>query len=181
MAPSRPSPMPSSRAGRCGRRSARRWRCCSAATWEGSSSPWAPGCWGRPPVGRSAEALLAEGPDTSLGTALIRQVYLRAATTAGGAGLAWLAARMLTTPGQVSTVALVALVGTQLGQTMAVQGRTPLVLGAGVGSLLALAAVVQTPGLSQLFGCRPLAPHSWAIALVCAALGTMGGLAAGRW
>ncbi|HEX2299627.1 MAG TPA: cation-translocating P-type ATPase, partial [Pseudonocardiaceae bacterium] len=135
----------------------------------------------RPPVGRSAEALLVEGPDTSLGSALIRQVYLRAATTAGGAGLAWLAGRMLASPGQVSTVALVALVATQLGQTVAVRGRTPLVVGAGVGSLLALGAVVQTPGLSQLFGCRPLAPHSWAIALVCAVLSTMGGLVAGRW
>ncbi|MGH3904956.1 MAG: HAD-IC family P-type ATPase [Pseudonocardiaceae bacterium] len=134
----------------------------------------------RPPPGRSAEALLAEGPDTSLGSALIHQVYLRAATTAGGAGLAWLAGRMLTGRGQVSTVALVALVATQLGQTMVVRGRTPLVLGAGVASLAALTAIVQTPGVSQLFGCRPLTPHSWAIALTSATLATAAGLVAGR-
>ncbi|MGH3793997.1 MAG: HAD-IC family P-type ATPase [Pseudonocardiaceae bacterium] len=132
----------------------------------------------RPPPGRSAEALLAEGPDTSLGSALTRQVYLRATITAGGAGLAWLAGRILAGRGQVSTVALVALVATQLGQTMAVRGRTPLVLGAGAVSLIALAVVVQIPGLSRLFGCRPLGPRSWAIALSAAALATACGLLA---
>lgn len=134
----------------------------------------------RPPPGHSAEELLAEGPDTSLGSALNREVYLRAAITAGGAGVAWLIARMLTTRGQRSTVALVALVATQLGQTMAVRGRTPLVLGAGIASLAALATVVQVPGLSQLFGCRPLMPLGWAIALSTATLATAAGLLAGQ-
>jgi cation-transporting ATPase I len=132
----------------------------------------------RPPPGRSAEALLAEGPDTSLGSALTRQVYLRAATTAGGAGLAWLAGRTVARRTQVSTIALVALVATQLGQTMAVRGRTPLVLGAGVASLAALTAVVQIPGLSQLFGCRPLTVRNWMIALSAATVATVAGLLA---
>ncbi|MGH3929396.1 MAG: cation transporting ATPase C-terminal domain-containing protein, partial [Pseudonocardiaceae bacterium] len=134
----------------------------------------------RPPPGRSAEELLAEGPDTSLGSALNREVYLRAATTAGGAGAAWLAGRMLTTPGKRSTVALVALVATQLGQTMAVRGRTPLVLGAGIASLAVLVTIVQTPGLSHLFGCRPLSPLGWAVALGSATLATAGGLLVGQ-
>jgi cation-transporting P-type ATPase I len=96
----------------------------------------------QPPPGRSAAVLLAEGPDTSLGWALNREIYLRAAITSGGAGAAWLAARMLAPRRQVSTVALVGLVATQLGQTMALRGRSALVLGAGAASVLVLAAVV---------------------------------------
>lgn len=66
---------------------------------------------------------------------------------------------------QANTAGLVALVGTQLGQTLAVRGRTPLVAAASAGSLLALAGIVQTPGISHLAGSRPLLPHQWAIAL----------------
>jgi len=36
-----------------------------------------------------------------------------------------------------------------------------------------LFAVVQTPGLSRFFGCRPLDPVSWLIVLVWAAVGTV--------
>ncbi|MGH3915897.1 MAG: cation transporting ATPase C-terminal domain-containing protein [Pseudonocardiaceae bacterium] len=109
-----------------------------------------------------------------------REVYLRAAITAGGAGMAWLIGRMLTTPGQRSTVALVALVTTQLGQTMVVCGRTPLVLGAGAASLAAPATIVAVPGLSQLFGCRPLTPLGWAIGLGTTMLATAAGLVTGQ-
>jgi cation-transporting P-type ATPase I len=119
----------------------------------------------RPPPHSTPEALLAEGPEASLGGLLMREVYRRATITAGSAGLGWLCARPVSTPGQASTTALVALVGGQLAQTVAVRGRTPLVVGAGLGSLAVLAAVVQIPGLSQFFGCRPLLPHQWAIAL----------------
>lgn len=118
----------------------------------------------RPPPGATAEELLNEGPEASLGGVLLRNVYRRAAITAGSAGLGWLLARPVSTARQTSTTALVALVGGQLTQTIAVRGRTPLVVAAGLGSLAALFAVVQIPGLSQFFGCQPLLPHQWAIA-----------------
>ncbi|TVT26230.1 cation-transporting P-type ATPase, partial [Amycolatopsis rhizosphaerae] len=118
----------------------------------------------RPPPGVSPDQLLTEGPETSLGSALLRDVYRRAAVTAGAAGAGWLLARPVSTPGQAATTALVSLVGGQLAQTIALRGRTPLVVGAALGSLGALAVVVQVPGLSHFFGCRPLLPHQWAIA-----------------
>ncbi|ONI82627.1 cation-transporting ATPase [Saccharothrix sp. ALI-22-I] len=126
----------------------------------------------RPPPHSTPEQLLAEGPDASLGVSLTRDIYVRAATTAGAAMLAWLLARPVSTSGQAGTTALVALVSAQLGQTVAVRGRTPLVVAAGVGSLVALAAFVQVPGVSRFFGNRPLLPHQWFIALTAAAAAT---------
>ena len=46
---------------------------------------------------------------------------------------------------RTSTVGLVALVGTQLGQTITAGGRDPVVLAAGLGSAALLADIVQTP------------------------------------
>ncbi|WP_229680158.1 cation-translocating P-type ATPase [Saccharopolyspora thermophila] len=122
----------------------------------------------RPPPDATPEKLLGEGPEASLGTALARDVYVRAAATAGAAGLAWALARPVSTTAQARTTGLVALVAAQLAQTLAVRGRTPLVLAAGFGSLLALAALVQTPVVSRFFGSSPLLPHQWGIALAAA-------------
>src|ERR1019366_6199893 len=47
----------------------------------------------RPPARRSPEELLHEGPEASLGGALVRQIGLRAATTTARATGAWLLAR----------------------------------------------------------------------------------------
>jgi cation-transporting ATPase I len=127
----------------------------------------------RPPPNVSPDQLLAEGPEASLGRALTRDVSLRAATTSIAATAAWLIARPVSTPGQAGTTGLVALVATQLGQTIAVRGRTPLVLAAAIGSLLVLAAAVQLPGVSRVVGCRPLLPHQWAIALAAASAATV--------
>jgi cation-transporting ATPase I len=132
----------------------------------------------RPPPQVTADELLAEGPEASLGGLLVHDVYRRAAITAGAAGAGWLAARPVSTPRQAATTALVALVGGQLAQTVAVRGRTPLVVAAGLGSLLALVTVVQVPGLSQFFGCRPLLPHQWALAATAA---TAAGIAELLW
>jgi cation-transporting ATPase I len=55
---------------------------------------------------------------------------------------------------------------------MAVRGRTPLVVAAGASSLALLAVIVQVPGLSQFFGCQPLLPHQWGIALAAATAAT---------
>lgn len=129
----------------------------------------------RAPEPGSAAALLAEGPDASLGEALNREIGLRAMATAGGASLAWLAAQTTPygSPARSRTVALTALVGTQLGQTVvAGGGRSPLVIGAGVVSAGALFAVVQTPGVSQFFGCTPLGPIAWAQAAGSATVAT---------
>ncbi|WP_148271975.1 cation transporting ATPase C-terminal domain-containing protein [Saccharopolyspora spinosa] len=77
---------------------------------------------------------------------------------------AWILGRATGTLRQANTVALVALVAVQLGQTLVVRGRTPLVMACALVSFVALAAVVQTPGLSQFFGASPLFRHGWMIA-----------------
>lgn len=128
----------------------------------------------RPPADRTVESLLREGPDRSLGEALNRAIAVRAVSTAAGAGAAWAVARVTGTPTRASTVALVALVGAQLGQTLSTGGRSPAVVLAGVGSAAVLAAIVQTPGVSRLFGCTPLGPVGWATGLTAAGLATAG-------
>lgn len=129
----------------------------------------------RAPQPESAAELLAEGPEASLGEALNHEIGLRAMATAGGASLAWLQAQATPygSPARARTVALTALVGTQLGQTIVAGGaRSPLVIGASVVSAGALAAVVQTPGVSQFFGCVPLGPVAWAQAASSAGVAT---------
>lgn len=130
----------------------------------------------RPPRAATARALLAEGPEASLGAALIREVTLRATATTAGATGAWLAARLTGRARRAQTVGLVALVGTQLGQTLLTGGRNPTVLAASLGSAAVLAGVVQTPGLSHFFGCTPLGPVGWTIGCGAAAVATAGGV-----
>jgi cation-transporting ATPase I len=132
----------------------------------------------RPPANRSPEMLLHEGPDASLGSALVSQIALRGTMTAGGALGAWLVARSTGTQRRASTVSLVALIGAQLGQTAAVGGSSPLVLASTVASAAALAAIVQTPVVSQFFGCTPLGPVGWGISAGAAAAATGASVAA---
>ena len=127
----------------------------------------------RPPSTDTPEALVAEGPDASLGKSLERAIAVRATTTALAAGLAWTAASATGRPRRAGTTALVALVGSQLAQTLVIGGRDPSVVVTGLGSAAVLAAIVQTPGVSQFFGCTPLGPIAWSIAL------TSSGIAAG--
>lgn len=126
----------------------------------------------RPPRNVSPETLLREGPEASLGSALNREVWIRAVTTASAATGGWLAARVTGRQARARTVGLVALVGTQLGQTMAAGGHSPLVFATGAASFMVLAVVVQTPGVSQFFGCTPLGPVAWTIAGTSASLAT---------
>ncbi len=119
-----------------------------------------------------------EGPETSLGGRLARDVALRAAATSAGAYGAWLAARATGSPARARTVALAALVGTQLGQTMVVGRRSPLVVGSSALAAAGLAAIIQTPGLNTFFGCRPLGPGGWAIAATAASTATVGSVIA---
>jgi cation-transporting P-type ATPase I len=118
----------------------------------------------RPPRSVSSEQLLHEGPDASLASALDRAIAWRAGTTAGATTLAWGLAGPLLAPRRAGTTALVAMVGTQLGQTILTSRRDPVVLLAGVGSAMVLLGIVQTPGLSQIFGCTPLDPLALSIA-----------------
>ena len=74
---------------------------------------------------------------------------------------------MTGTPRRAATVALIALVSTQLAQTL-VDSHGPLVVVTTVGSLGALAMVVTTPGLSHVFGCTPVGPLAWGQALLAA-------------
>jgi cation-transporting P-type ATPase I len=108
------------------------------------------------------------GPDQA---ALWRTVTLRGATTAAAATAAWALASVTGRPRRASTVALVALVATQLGQTL-LDSRSPLVVSTAIGSLVAMAAVISTPGLSQLLGSTPLGPIGWSQALATAAAAT---------
>lgn len=130
----------------------------------------------RPPPSRSTVDLLREGPDVSLGRRLEREIAVRGVATAAGAGAAWTLARMTGTPTRASTIALVALVGTQLGQTMVIGRGDPLVLAAAGASMVALAGVVQLPFVSRFFGLRPLGPVGWAIATGSAGAATVGSL-----
>ncbi|MFD5237557.1 cation-translocating P-type ATPase [Streptomyces tendae] len=97
-----------------------------------------------------------------LGEPLIRQIRHRALTTALGATAAWLLGRF--TPGterRSTTMALCAVVGTQLAQTLADRRDSRLVQVTSLGSAAALVALVMTPGASRLFGCTPLGPVAW--------------------
>ena len=112
----------------------------------------------RPPPNVAPERLLQEGPEASLGEALDQALALRALTTGSAAAASYLAGRATGSVARARTMALVSLVGTQLGQTVLAGGRDPVVLAAGLGSAGLLAVIVETPGLSQLFGCQPLGP-----------------------
>ncbi|MFD7502939.1 HAD-IC family P-type ATPase [Streptomyces sp. NPDC059850] len=127
----------------------------------------------REPTGHTGERLLKEGPSRSLGTALNREMMLRGIITAAGAGVAWTGARLTGRKRRASTVALVALVGTQLAQTLATGGLDRHVLIAGIGSAAVLAGIIQTPGVSQFFDCTPLGPLAWGITLGSIAAATV--------
>jgi cation-transporting ATPase I len=119
----------------------------------------------RPPSATSPEKLLMEGPEASLGAALTRDIYARAVTTAAAASVAWVLARSTGTEARADTVGLIGLVSAQLVQTLAVGGKDRTVMAAASVSLACLFVAVSTPGLSQLFGCRPVGPFGWAIGL----------------
>ncbi|MEV6613927.1 cation-translocating P-type ATPase [Streptomyces sp. NPDC051051] len=124
----------------------------------------------------------ADAPETGaplgtalLGAPLVRQIRHRALTTCLGATVAWLIGRF--TPGTTrrsTTMALCAVVGTQLAQTLADRRDSPLVRLTSLGSAVVLCALVETPGASQFFGCTPLGPLAWAGVLAAIALALAG-------
>lgn len=117
--------------------------------------------------------LLAEGPDRSIGPILNQRIAVNGtATGMAGAG-GYLAVRLTGTLGRARTVTLLSIVDAQLGETAVLRPTDPVVLGAAVVSAAALFGIVETPGLSRLFGCRPVGPGGLLIAGTAAAAGTI--------
>jgi cation-transporting ATPase I len=127
-----------------------------------------------PLAGHPLQAVLRAGPHRGFTTTVRRMVLIRGAATTAGATGAWVTGRLTGPRGRASTMGLAALITTQLGQTAWAGRRSPLVLATAAGSLVVLATVVQTPGLSRFFGCTPLDPLSWLVVLSSAAAGTAG-------
>ncbi|MFF4834160.1 HAD-IC family P-type ATPase [Streptomyces sp. NPDC001315] len=126
-----------------------------------------------------AEQAKAGSPEDAaggvLGESLIRQIRHRALTTSLGALAAWLIGRF--TPGTArrsGTMALCGVVGTQLAQTLLDRRDSTLVRVTSLGSAVVLVVLVQTPGVSRLFGCTPLGPVAWAGVAAGIALGLAG-------
>ncbi len=115
-----------------------------------------------------ADGPKGRGPDQQ---ALWQAVAIRGATTAAAATAAWTMAGFTGRPQRASTVALVALVSAQLGQTL-LDSRTPLVVLTAGGSLAVMGTLISIPGVSQLLGCTPLGPLAWAQALGSAGAAT---------
>jgi cation-transporting ATPase I len=118
----------------------------------------------RPPSLDTLTALRVEGPEASLGQPLNRDIAVRALVTSLGAGSAWIVGRFGGRE-RANTVGLLALVGSQLGQTLLSGKLSRPVVVTSVASAATLALIVQTPGVSQLFGCKPLGPIGWVTAM----------------
>jgi cation-transporting P-type ATPase I len=128
----------------------------------------------------SVDQLLAEGPERSLGRELNRALVWRGAGAAVGATTTYGLTRPTGSPARAQTAGLVALVGAQLGQTIARSGGDLRVIATGVGSFLVLGAAIQTPGVSSLVGSRPMGPIGWMTGFTGAAIGTAVGVL-GPW
>jgi cation-transporting ATPase I len=125
-----------------------------------------------PFAGHPLASVLLAGPQRGFTDTVRRMVLVRGAATTVGATGAWATGRLTGTFARAGTMGLAALIATQLGQTAWAGRRSPLVLATAAGSLAVLIAVVQTPGVSRFFGCRPLDPVSWLVVLGWAAVGT---------
>ena len=118
--------------------------------------------------------------DSALGASLARTVAIRGTTTALGATLAWTIGRYTGRGRRADSMGLVALVGTQLGQTLLTDWRSPLVVATTLASAAVLLAIVETPGVSRLFGCTPIGPLAWTVAIAASLIGTVAAAAAQR-
>ena len=127
----------------------------------------------RPPPEVSPDQLLHEGPEESLGKPLERDIMWRAAITGTSAYIAWFLAQHTFQKKTASTVGLLTVVTSQLGQTLTTARPTAPVWAASVGSLAVLLAIIETPGLSQLVGCKPLGPMGLTTSFASAAGATV--------
>ncbi|TYK44634.1 cation-translocating P-type ATPase [Actinomadura decatromicini] len=142
---------------------------------------------GRPAgTGEDGDAPLGGAPLRGFtGRDMRRALAVRGTATAAAALASWLAGRLTgLVPGgrrRASTMGLAALVGAQLGQTLVGRWRSPLVLATCAVSAAALFALVETPGVSQFFGCVPLGPGAWTIVTASAAAATLAAALAPRF
>ncbi|UQA94419.1 cation-translocating P-type ATPase [Streptomyces halobius] len=130
---------------------------------------------GGPPEDRP----LGSGPARGFaGTDMARALAVRGGATALAALTAWQIGRLTRlVPGgsrRASTMGLAALVGAQLGQTLLTRWHSPLVLGTSTASAIVLLALIETPVVSQFFGCTPLGPFAWAVVTGSATAATLG-------
>jgi cation-transporting ATPase I len=117
------------------------------------------------------------GPTPSLDAPLMRQIVSRGVVTAAGATTAWAIGRYtLGSERRTATMGLTALVMTQLAQTLLTRRHSPLVVATALGSAGVLVGIVQTPVVSQFFGCTPLGPVAWS-----GVMGATGGATAISW
>ncbi|WP_067862142.1 cation-translocating P-type ATPase [Nocardia shimofusensis] len=123
-------------------------------------------------LARLASDRLAETAPAGLGADLMRTLSVRGIATASGASVAWTIGRYTGTRRRAATIGLVALIGTQLGQTLVSGYRSPMVWVTIAASGAVLGTVVMTPVVCTYFGCRPLGPVGWAVAGASAATAT---------
>ncbi|MEV5828654.1 cation-translocating P-type ATPase [Spirillospora sp. NPDC052242] len=128
---------------------------------------------------------LGGGPVRGFTGREMRQVLaVRGTATAAAALVSWQAGRLARFlprgARRASTMGLAALVGAQLGQTLIARWHSPLVLATCAASAVALFAIVETPGVSQFFGCTPLGAGAWTVVLLAAAGATLGAAVAPR-
>lgn len=123
----------------------------------------------RRPQVPEATRLMAEGPESALGGSLTREIRWRAGLNTTVAAGTWALSRRLLGPERASTVGMLTVIGSQLAQTVVAGGASRNVLLTSAGSMAALGLVVQTPGVSRLFGCSRPGIIGWT--LVGGALG----------
>ncbi|MBV9854946.1 MAG: cation-translocating P-type ATPase [Streptosporangiaceae bacterium] len=109
-----------------------------------------------------------------------KAIMVRGGATALGGTLAWAGGRLTGRSGRAATMGLAGIVTTQLAQTMLSGARSPVVIITTVASAGALVLVVNTPGVSQFFGCTPLGPAAWAMVGASAATATVASVIAPR-
>jgi cation-transporting ATPase I len=119
------------------------------------------------------KASLLHGP-------IVQDLLVRGGATALGATLAWSGGRLTGRSSRAATMGLAAVVTTQLAQTLLTGTRSPAVVITCAASVAALVLVVNTPGVSQFFGCTPLGPVAWAIVLGSSVAATAAAVAAPR-
>ncbi|GAB3971212.1 cation-translocating P-type ATPase [Actinoallomurus acanthiterrae] len=127
---------------------------------------------GNDPHHNGCDDILTGGPITLSGADLARTLATRGGATALGASIAWYTGRITGRVRRADTMGLAALVTTQLGQTLLIGGRNPLVLIACTASAAVLVGIVETPGISHFFGCTPLGPIAWGTVAASSAAGT---------
>lgn len=131
---------------------------------------------------RARQLDLLTQPAPSLDEPLMRAIVNRGVITAAGATAAWSIGRW--TPGterRTSTMGLTALVTTQLAQTLLTRSHSPLVVATALGSAGVLVGIIQTPVLSQFFGCTPLGPVAWTGVIGATAGTTVVSVVAPQW